>query len=142
MHPSAWSSSPPEIPQAAVTTVSDGMAQPSLSPPPVTPRNQITPRMEFTGVPPPAAPRPSLAFITYKHQKALAALSPIIIIAHYELENSPVAMQAARSTALHTLQKNGWSWPSILDEEFPTPSEGGLVYEKTVIECVLYIHQI
>ena len=97
--------------------------------------------MEFTGVPQPAAPRPTLAFIAYKHQKALGALSPIII-AHNELENSQVAMQGARSTALHTLQKNGWSWPSILDEEFPSPSEGGLVYEKTIIECVLHIHQI
>ena len=115
------------------------MAHPSLSPPPLPPRNQITPQMEFTGVPQPAAPRPTLAFIAYKHQKALAALSPIVI-AHNELENSPVAMQAARSTALHTLQKNGWSWPSIFDEEFPTPSEGGLVYEKTVTECVLDIH--
>lgn len=116
------------------------MAQPSLSPPLVPPRNQITPRMEFTGVLP-AAPRLTLAFIAYKHHKALAALSPIITT-HYELESSPVAMQAARSTALHTLQKNGWSWPSILDEEFPASSEGGLVYEKTVIECVLNIYQI
>ena len=89
--------------------------------------------MEFMGVPQPAIPRPTLAFIVYKHHKALAALSPIII-AHNELESSPVAMQAARSTAQHALQKNGWSWPSILDEEFPAPSEGGLVYEKTVIE--------
>ena len=117
------------------------MAQPSLSPPPVPPRSQITPQMEFMGAPQPTAPRPTLTFIAYKHQKALAALSPIIV-AHNELEMSPVAMQAARSTALHTLQKNGWTWPSILDEEFPTPSEGGLVYEKTVIECVLHIHQI
>lgn len=114
------------------------MVQPSLSPPPVPPRNQITPRMEFTGVPQPAAPRPTLAFIAYKHNKALATLSPIII-SHNELESSPVAMQAARSTALHTLQKNGWIWPSILDEEFPASSEGGLVYEKTVIECVVHV---
>ena len=97
--------------------------------------------MEFAGVPLPAAARPTLAFIVYKHHKALSALSPIIN-AHNELESSPAAMQAARSTALHTLQKNGWSWPTILDEDFPTPSEGGLVYEKTVIECVLHIHQI
>jgi hypothetical protein len=89
--------------------------------------------MEFTAVPQPAAPRPALAFIAYKHQKALGALSSIITT-HNELESSPAAMQAARSTALHTLQKNGWSWPSILDEEFPSPSEGGLVYEKTIIE--------
>ena len=117
------------------------MAQPSLSPPLVPPRNQITSRMEFTGVPQPAVPRPTLAFIAYKHHKALAALSPIIV-AHNELESSSVAMQAARSTALHTLQKNGWSWPIILDEEFPASSEGGLVYEKTVIECVLLTYQI
>jgi hypothetical protein len=96
--------------------------------------------MEFTGVPQPAAPRPVLAFIVYKHQKALSVLSPIVI-AHNELENSVATMQTARSTALHTLQKNGWSWPSILDEKFPASSEGGLVYENTVIECVLYIHQ-
>ena len=115
------------------------MAQPSLSPPPVPPRNQITPRMEFTGVPQPAAPRLALAFIAYKHHKALGALSSTII-ANNELESSPVAMQTARSTALHILQKNGWSWPSILDEEFPASSEGGLVYERTVIECVLRIY--
>lgn len=96
--------------------------------------------MDFTGVPQPAAPRPTLAFVVYKHQKALAVLSPTVI-AHNELENSVATMQTARSTALHTLQKNGWSWPSILDEEFPASSEGGLVYENTVIECVLYIHQ-
>lgn len=96
--------------------------------------------MEFTGVPQPTGPRPTLAFIAYKHQKALGALSSIVI-AQNELESSPATMQAARSTALHTLQKNGWTWPSILDEEFPTPSEGGLVYEKTIIECVLHVHQ-
>lgn len=94
--------------------------------------------MNFTSVPQPAAPRPALAFIVYKHHKALAALSPIEII-HNELEHSPSAMELARSTALLTLQKNGCSWPSILDEEFPVPSEGGLVYENTVIECVLHI---
>ena len=117
------------------------MAQPSLSPPLVPPRNQITPRMEFTGVPQPTVPRQTLAFIAYKHHKALAALSPTIVT-HNELESSPVALQAARSTALHTLQNSGWSWPSILDEEFPASSEGGLVYEKTVIECVSHIYLI
>lgn len=94
--------------------------------------------MEPMPVPQPA-PRPTLAFIVYKHQKALAVLSPIPI-SHNELENSPATIQAARSTALHTLQKNGWSWPSILDKEFPAPSEGGLVYENTVIEYV-YTYQ-
>jgi len=94
--------------------------------------------MEFTGVPQPAAPRPTLAFIAYKHHKALASLSPIII-AQNELESSSVAMQAARSTALLTLQKNEWGWPSILDEEFPASSDGGLVYEKTVIEGKSYL---
>jgi len=136
VHPSAWSSSPPDIPRVAVTTSTDGMTQ--LSSSPVPPRNQITARMEFTGVPQSAAPRPTLAFIVYKHQKALAVLSPIVI-AHNELENSPATMQAARSTALNTLHMNGWSWPSILDQEFPAPSEGGLVYENTVIEGKSYL---
>jgi len=97
--------------------------------------------MEFTSVPQPAVPRPILAFIVYKHHKALAVLSPIVI-PHNELEQSPASMQAARSAALNALQKNGWSWPSILDEEFSALSEGGLVYENTVIECVLCIHQL
>ncbi|KAF8803663.1 hypothetical protein BYT27DRAFT_7109342 [Phlegmacium glaucopus] len=133
VHPSAWSSSPPEIPQ---------VAQPSLSPPPsespIPPRNQITSRMESTGVPQPAVHRPTLAFIVYKHHKALAVLSPVVIL-HNELEHSPATMQAARSTALSTLQRNGWGWPSILDEEFPAPSEGGLVYESTVMEGKSYL---
>lgn len=96
--------------------------------------------MEFTSVPQPPTPRLTLAFIVYKHQKALAVLSPTVI-PHNELDHSPATMQAARSTALQTLHKNGWNWPSILDEEFPVPSEGGLVYENTVIECVLRIQQ-
>jgi hypothetical protein len=32
------------------------------------------------------------------------------------------------------LKRNGWSWPDILDAEFPSPSEGGLLYENMIIE--------
>lgn len=96
--------------------------------------------MEFTGVPQPAAPRQTLAFIEYKHEKALAVFSPTVV-PHNELEDSQASIHIARSAALHALQKNGWSWPSILDEEFPPPSEGGLVYETVVIEYVLHIDQ-
>ena len=97
--------------------------------------------MEFTSAPQPAAPRPTLSFIIYKHQKALALLSPTVTPYNNELENSLSSMQVARSVALNALQKNGWSWPSILDEDFPARSEGGLVYEHTTIEYVLLMHQ-
>jgi len=44
--------------------------------------------------------------------------------------------QASRSVALSTLRKNGWLWPDIFDEEFPAPTEGGVVYELAHIEYV------
>ena len=66
------------------------------------------------------------------HQTALSFLSPSISPPH-----GLQSLQAARSAALSALAKNGWLWPDIFDEEFPTAQEGGAMYEQAVIE---YVH--
>jgi hypothetical protein len=81
--------------------------------------------------PPAPALRNPLALVEYKHQTALSFLSPSISPPH-ELPS----LQAARSAALSALGKNGWLWPDIFDEEFPTAEEGGAVYDLAVIEYV------
>jgi hypothetical protein len=50
---------------------------------------------------------------------------------------TPLALESPeyhRLIAKDELKLNGWSWPDILDTEFPSPSEGGLLYEHTTIE--------
>jgi len=75
--------------------------------------------------------RNPLAFVEYKHQTALSFLSPSI-----SLPDELQFPQASRSAAITALEKIGWLWPDIFDEEFPTAAEGGAVYELTVIEYV------
>ncbi|KAF8165193.1 hypothetical protein B0H34DRAFT_648383 [Crassisporium funariophilum] len=136
VHPSAWSSPPPVIPQPI---------QPDVAPTPTilphatpTRQNTTTIPAEFADVPQ-LAPRQSWAYIVYKHQRALAALSSTI-----PCPNEPDSMQASnlqtsRSVTIQLLQRNGWSWPDVLDEQFPAPSEGGLVYQNVVIEGKPYL---
>lgn len=44
------------------------------------------------------------------------------------------APESHRLIAKDELKRNGWSWPDILDAEFPPPSEGGVSYEYTTLE--------
>jgi len=43
-------------------------------------------------------------------------------------------LEASRLLAVQTVERHGWSWPAVLDEEFPAATEGGLKYERTTIE--------
>ncbi|KDR83580.1 hypothetical protein GALMADRAFT_219401 [Galerina marginata CBS 339.88] len=129
VHPSAWSSLPPEIPQSLP------QVQPLPLPTPTFPTYTSAPsmrwgsnntmRMEFTTPP----SRPPMAFVLYLHQKALSCLSSTMPPPD-ALDNTP----AARSLAFQTLERNGWTWPAILDGEFPPSTKGGVEYNLTIID--------
>lgn len=41
-----------------------------------------------------------------------------------------------RTVAISAVEQHGWLWPSILDEEFPAATPGGLQYDRVIIEYV------
>ncbi|KAJ3517564.1 hypothetical protein NLJ89_g421 [Agrocybe chaxingu] len=97
------------------------------------PRSTITPRMEFTLAP----QRPIMAYVLYKHQKALSTLSSAV-----QPPVEPDNLSLCRMIAHQTLEKNGWAWPDILDEDFPAPLEGGLQYESAFVDGKPYLRLV
>jgi len=121
VHPSAWSSKPPEVPgvqsiQHTPTRVPNvpyyslnaGSTSPEPNPRPL---------------------RPVFAYVAYQHQTALCSLSSTISIPN-ELQTP----EFYRLIAKDELRRYGWGWPDILDAEFPSSSEGGLLYAYTTME--------
>lgn len=49
----------------------------------------------------------------------------------------PLDQEASRSLAIQVVEGNGWMWPTILDTEFPSATEGGLKYERVTVEFVI-----
>ncbi|KAJ6629129.1 hypothetical protein B0H10DRAFT_25296 [Mycena sp. CBHHK59/15] len=134
VHPSAWSATPPDIPQPPLVAP---LPLPTPSPSPLPPSPFISqafpPRPLQSGLPPPTHP---LAFVSMKHQHALNALQQV---------RSPppeIDIAAARFFAIQTVERQGWSWPSILDEEFPPTTTGGLKYERVAIEGQSYLRLV
>ncbi|KAG6833721.1 hypothetical protein H0H87_001153 [Tephrocybe sp. NHM501043] len=125
VHPSAWSSSPLDIPPPTHTpnprTQMDVPQE--LPPPPALRRVRHPANPAITHGPHP------LAFILSKHQAALAALS-----GETNLSASPVDDVVSRTLAIHVVEAQGWVWPPILDEEFPAATEGGLKYEHVAVD--------
>ena len=69
-------------------------------------------------------PKPQhLPFIMYKHQQALSFLSPSVTFP--VLSEDP---HAARAACIAFLEKQGLSWPAILDGQYPPVTPGGLRY--------------
>lgn len=127
VHPSAWTSSPGDTAQPTPTL--SGLPQvPAV--PHTTPGASTSSRAQQ-----PASRSVSLPFIVQKHSAALHVLT------HGQLPSppaDPAAAREARSYAAGALYAHGWSWPAVLDEEYPlaTGSAGGVKYESVVIEYV------
>jgi hypothetical protein len=129
VHPSAWSSTPPDIPQA---TPAASSATPLPRPMPQNPPEiPISPATNF----PPPIPQPTqpLAFVLLKHQNALRALTHGAV---GQVINIP-DLEASRSAAVQVVEAHGWSWPAILDEPFPAATAGGVMYERVTIKFVV-----
>lgn len=139
VHPSAWSSSPPEVLQPAPQAQSPYQTTPSTaspySPSYIYPtRSTYFPtQAAFATQISPLSLRPSVEYVRHQHQKALYALCPSIAapVDHLNLSHQ-------RLEAVQAVERNGWSWPPVLDEPFPDPSEGGVVYDSTIVEYVVY----
>ncbi|KAF7355196.1 NAD binding rossmann fold [Mycena sanguinolenta] len=126
VHPSAWSSTPPDIPQPP----------PAATPAPTTP-SSLSSFLSSHPVPPSRgsifAPANPLVYVLARHQQAFNALEQLRV-SHLDSDTL-----AAKSSAVQTVERHGWSWPSILDEEFPLATEGGVKYERVVLEGQSYL---
>ncbi|KAF9534157.1 hypothetical protein CPB83DRAFT_781454 [Crepidotus variabilis] len=126
VHPSAWTSTPPEIPGAPIS--------PSVTLPTLSSTFSVIP-----DTPPPTADgplhdRPMMTYIIHQHQQALSSLSASV--------EPPKALEFAntwRMVSRDGLEHHGWTWPAVLDEDFPTLSEGGLKYETATIDGQPYL---
>jgi hypothetical protein len=78
---------------------------------------------------PPSSSHP-LAFVLHKHQNAILALTQNRMIPYMNRND----LDASRAWAIHVVERNGWTWPAILNEEFPAATEGGLLYDHVIIE--------
>jgi hypothetical protein len=73
-----------------------------------------------------------LAFILLKHQNALRTLTPDAVDHVIDIGD----LETSRSLAVQTVERHGWIWPTILDEEFPLATEGGLKYDRVTNKFV------
>ncbi|KAF8211256.1 hypothetical protein K438DRAFT_1916224, partial [Mycena galopus ATCC 62051] len=79
------------------------------------------------------APANPLAYVLARHQQAFNALEQLSVV---HLDSDALA---ARFSAVQAVERHGWSWPSILDDEFPPATEGGVKYERVVLEGQSYL---
>jgi hypothetical protein len=128
VHPSAWSSVPPDIPQGAPARSATPLPRPM-------PQNPPEIRVSPATNPPPLIPQPThpLAFVLLKHQSALRALTHEAVGHIIDIAD----LEASRSAAVRAVEAHGWAWPLILDEQFPAATTGGLMYERVTIEFVV-----
>lgn len=69
-------------------------------------------------------------FIQWKHDNALSAL----MHGRTNPWNHLLSTQTSRSLAVSYVHSRGYEWPTVLDEEFPAPTAGGVKYEHKTIE--------
>ncbi len=69
-----------------------------------------------------------LAFVLHRHNTAIQVLSQ-----GAEPQASPLP-SFSRLDAVAYVESLGWSWPTILDEEFPPTTPGGVKYTQIVHE--------
>ncbi|KAF8897401.1 hypothetical protein BD779DRAFT_1490613 [Infundibulicybe gibba] len=123
VHPSAWTSTPPEIPQVAPV--------PSIPPMPL--EQPPTPRPYQNHQSFPAAQPQPLSYIIYLHRNAL------LVLTGGKIEQSSEPMGISRARAVQIVERQGWSWPTILDDEFPPAADGGLRYERVSLDGQQYL---
>ncbi|KAF9815557.1 hypothetical protein IEO21_04557 [Rhodonia placenta] len=132
VHPSAWTSTPPAaVSSSNPSSSTQSSASAHAVPTPTTQRYRVQAPLS----PPEASP---LRHVGEKHQQALHILmggntgsAPTV----------PADNEHRRSVAINTLRSHGWSWPSILDEEYPANEAAGegVKYERVVMDGQPYL---
>jgi hypothetical protein len=131
VRPEAWTSRPPEI--SGPSTPPTNLAPP-IGPSPSFLSSQ--PQMPFPHLPSTPPVFQHNPYILHKHRKAILAL--LDARAHH----IPELPDFWRGFAVQTVERNGWLWPSILDEEFPAVTDDmptGLIYERVMLEYVHFL---
>ncbi|GBE79340.1 hypothetical protein BKA93DRAFT_742938 [Sparassis latifolia] len=131
VHPSSWSSAPPSLSsQSTFPSAQPQHAQPY--PPRQHPSSSSPQPSQSTSLP----SNSPLLYVVLRHNLALSVLRPNVNAAPL-----PQNHGQWRSASMTWLRNHGWSWPSVIDEEFP-PSERsgqGLNYECVSMNNVRYL---
>ena len=123
IHPSAWNGSPPAslLSRTARSSASatQGSSHRSVR---REARAQAVPQASYTG---------PLPYIMHKHLDAIHALLHGCLPSGQQSDMSQI-----RPAAMYSVQAYGWSWPTVLDEEYPPPSDPatGVKYEPVMLE--------
>ncbi|KAI0824697.1 hypothetical protein BC628DRAFT_1518236 [Trametes gibbosa] len=141
VHPSAWTSAPPNLAPAVQNASSSPPSNPSTqrasaTEPRTTSHSSGSARPGFA--PAPLSSYPSIAYIQYLHNIALGTISGGAI----NLPQQPSAFElvAWRTAAMDVYRNRGWVWPTIFDEPFPSGSIGdGATYEPVTLDGLPYL---
>ena len=79
----------------------------------------------------PMLPYTTLGYVCYKHARAMHVL--VRGTDRGDDDSGPRAI-TWRAAAVEMLRQYGWAWPSLLDEDYPPETPGGLKYEPTTVE--------
>ncbi|KIL68166.1 hypothetical protein M378DRAFT_1063727 [Amanita muscaria Koide BX008] len=127
VHPSSWSSAPPSI---------DPVSGSGTTPEPFSTMPPQNVRTIFDRLNNVSSPEGNpVEFIQWKHDNALCAL----MHGGTNAWNRGLSTQASRSLAMSYVHSRGYEWPTILDEEFPAPTAGGVKYECKTIDGLPYL---
>lgn len=122
---------PPEIPN---TQTAQGLHSETIPSRQSSTLRTVFPPMEPSLAPTQTIHRP-LGFVLLKHESALSALTSPTIPMSTGVED----VTFLRSVAISAVEQHGWIWPSILDEEFPAATPGGLQYDRVIIDGQPYL---
>lgn len=131
VNPAAWSSNPPELPSPAA---SGATAFPSyFSAPQPGQFMQSAPqptRINTQPAGPAGVQHHPMGYIVWKHQNAILALTSGRVIVNRPGDLTTIGLETSRPWAVHVLEKNGYSWPGILEEPFPGIDDEGVALES------------
>jgi hypothetical protein len=67
-----------------------------------------------------------MGYVVWKHQNAILALTSGRVLVNRPGDPTTFDLDTSRPWAVQVLEKNGYSWPAILDEPFPGIDDDGV----------------
>lgn len=131
VNPAAWSSGPPELPSSA-STPSAALPSYFSTPQPgqIMQPSAYPPRINNQPVGPGGVQHHPMGYVVWKHQNAILALTSGRVLVNRTGDQTTFDLNTSRPWAIQVLEKNGYSWPGILDEPFPGVDDDGVALES------------